>query len=91
MFRSGANPPPACRQNVAYEDRVLAMLPDYGIEVIERVRSDRGPEHPVEIQLYGVPSQAKLDAYLADPRRLELTAERDRIVARTELFPVAHP
>ncbi|MGW4928254.1 hypothetical protein ACWEOH_03800 [Agromyces sp. NPDC004153] len=73
---------------VAYEDRVLALLPDYGIEVTERIRSDRGPEHPVEVQLYLVPSQALLDAYLADPRRLELAAERDRVVARTELFRV---
>jgi hypothetical protein len=73
---------------VAYEDRVLALLPDYGIEVTERVRSDRGPEHPVEVQLYRVPNQALLDAYLADPRRLDLTAERDRVVARTELFRV---
>ena len=73
---------------VAYEDRVLALMPDYGIEVIERTRSDRGPEHPVEVQLYRVPNQALLDAYLADPRRLALTAERDRVIARTELFRV---
>ncbi|MCD2443046.1 hypothetical protein LQ757_12255 [Agromyces sp. SYSU K20354] len=76
---------------VAYEDRVLALLPDYGVEVTERVRSDRGPEHPLEIQLYRVPSQVLLDAYLADPRRLELAAERDRVVARTELFRVPRP
>ncbi|MEV1131170.1 ECF transporter S component [Agromyces sp. NPDC049794] len=73
---------------VAYEDRVLALLPDYSIEVTERVRSARGPEHPTEVQLLRVPTQALLDAYLADPRRLEFTAERDRVVARTELFRV---
>ena len=73
---------------VAYEDRVLALIADYGVQVIERLRSDRGPEHPTEVQLYAVPSQELLDAYLADPRRLELTAERDRVVARTELFRV---
>ncbi|MGW9182490.1 hypothetical protein [Agromyces sp. NPDC055661] len=73
---------------VAYEDRVLALMPDYAIEVTERIRSDRGAEHPVEVQLYRVPSQALLDAYLADPRRLALAAERDRVVARTELFRV---
>ncbi|TYL54576.1 hypothetical protein FYC51_03710 [Agromyces mariniharenae] len=76
---------------VAYEDRVLALLPDYGIEVTERIRSDRGPQRPVEVQLYRVPGQALLDAYLADPRRLELAAERDRVVARTELFRVSSP
>ncbi|WP_248305393.1 hypothetical protein [Agromyces sp. H66] len=73
---------------VAYEDRVLALMPDYGIEVTERVRSERGREHPTEVQLYHVPSRPLLDAYLADPRRVELTAERDRVVARTELFRV---
>jgi hypothetical protein len=56
--------------------------------VTERVRSDRGPEHPIEVQLFQVPNQALLDAYLADPRRLDLAAERDRVVARTELFRV---
>ncbi|WP_448808916.1 hypothetical protein [Agromyces bauzanensis] len=73
---------------VAYEDRVLALMPDYGIEVTERVRSERGPEHPTEVQLLRVPSQALLDAYLVDPRRVEFAAERDRVVARTELFRV---
>jgi hypothetical protein len=76
---------------VAYEDRVLALMPDYGIDVTERIRSDRGSEHPIEVQLYRVPSQELLDAYLADPRRLELAAERDRVVARTELFRVPSP
>ncbi|WP_394550617.1 hypothetical protein ACDF64_09170 [Agromyces sp. MMS24-JH15] len=78
---------------VAYEDRVLALMPDYAIEVTERIRSDRGAEHPTEVQLYRVPSQALLDAYLADPRRLELAPERDRVIARTELFrvPAAAP
>ncbi len=76
---------------VAYEDRVLALLPDHGVEVIERVRSDGGPEHPLEVQLYLVPSQAALDAYLADTRRLALAAERDRVVARTEVFRVRRP
>ncbi|WP_395244110.1 hypothetical protein ACGGZK_18610 [Agromyces sp. MMS24-K17] len=73
---------------VAYEDRVLGLMPDYRIEVVERVRSDRGPEHPTEVQLYRVHGQALLDAYVADPRRLELTAERDRVIARTEMFRV---
>jgi hypothetical protein len=35
-----------------------------------------------------VPDQTALDAYLVDPRRTALTEERDRVIARTELFPV---
>lgn len=73
---------------VAYEDRVLALLPDYGIEVTERVRSTRGPEHPTEVQVFHVPRQALLDAYLADPRRVDLAGERNRVVSRTEQFRV---
>ena len=76
---------------VAYEDRVLALLPEHGVEVIERARSDGGPEHPLEVQLYRVPSQTALDAYLADARRLDLADERDRVVARTEVFRVRRP
>ncbi|MBM7503772.1 hypothetical protein ACFPER_09825 [Agromyces aurantiacus] len=72
-----------------YEDRVLDLLPEHGIEVLHRARIDRGPDHPVEVHLYAVPSEASLEAYLADPRRLELAAERDRVVARTEVFRAA--
>ena len=43
---------------------------------------------PHEVQLYRFAGQRELDGYLADPRRTALTAERDRVVARTELFPV---
>ena len=34
---------------------------------------------------------AALEAYLSDPRRTALIDERDRVVARTELFPVSRP
>jgi hypothetical protein len=43
---------------------------------------------PAEIQFIGFPSQAALDAYMADPRRTALAAERDRAVARTEIIDV---
>ena len=68
---------------VAYEDRVLALLADHGAEVLERVRSDGANDRPLEVQVYRFPSQAALDG-----PRLALAAERDRVVARTEFFPV---
>ena len=43
---------------------------------------------PAEIQFIDFPSQAALDAYMADPRRTALAAERDRAVARTEIIDV---
>jgi len=72
----------------AYEDRVLALVPEHGGEVIERACSDGRDGRPHEVQLHRFPSPAALDAYLADPVRTALTPERDRVIARTELFPV---
>jgi uncharacterized protein (DUF1330 family) len=74
---------------VAYEDRVLALIPDHAATVLSRVRSDGANGHPLEVQVYEFPSQEALDSYLADPRRVTLTAERDAAIARTELFPVS--
>lgn len=74
---------------IAYEDRVLALLPEHGIDLVIRAIGDGGDGRPIETQVYRVPTQAALDAYVADPRRTALADERDRVIARTELFPVA--
>ena len=72
----------------AYEDRVLRLVPDHGGRVLQRGRG-RGTEgQPAEIQFIDFPSQAALDAYMADPRRTALAADRDRAVARTEIIDV---
>lgn len=73
----------------AYEDEVLALLPERGAEVVSRAVGDGADGAPHEVQLYRFPGGAALDAYLADPRRLAQAQTRDRVVARTELFPVA--
>jgi len=72
----------------AYEDRVLALVADHGGEVVERACGDGRDGRPQEVQLYRFPGRAALDAYLADPVRTALAPERDRVIARTELFPV---
>ena len=74
---------------MAYEDRVLALIPEHGGTIVSRVRSDGADGHPIEVQVFAFPAQAAVDAYLADDRRLALAAERDRVVSRTEMFPVA--
>ncbi|NLP84013.1 hypothetical protein HF576_09140 [Microbacterium sp. CFH 90308] len=74
---------------VAYEDRVLALLPEHGIELVARAIGDGRDGTPIETQVYRIPDQAALDAYTADPRRTALADERERVIARTELFPVA--
>jgi uncharacterized protein (DUF1330 family) len=73
---------------VEFEDRVLAFLPDHGARLVSRVRSDGSVGHPLEVQLFEFPSQESLNAYLADPRRIALSAERDSAVAKTELMTV---
>lgn len=72
----------------AYEDRVLALVGEHGGEVVQRVRTDGADGRANEIQLYRFTGQQALDSYLGDPRRLALAHERDRVVARTEVFPV---
>jgi uncharacterized protein (DUF1330 family) len=73
---------------VAYEDRVLALVPAHGGTVLQRARSSGDAGHPLEMQFYRFPSEDALQSYLADDRRVALAAERDRVVARTELIRV---
>jgi len=75
----------------AYEDAVLALLPEHGGEVTQRLRGTDADGSPDEVQVFRFASRAAVDSYLADPRRLALSNERDRVVARTELFPVRVP
>lgn len=71
-----------------YEDSVLGLVPEHRGTVLQRARSDGSDGRPNEIQLFRFEGQAALDEYLQDPRRVALSDERDRVVARTELFPV---
>lgn len=73
---------------VAYEDRVLALVAAHGGTVLQRARTSGEGGHPLEVQFSRFPSEAALQAYLADDRRVALAAERDRVVARTELMRV---
>jgi uncharacterized protein (DUF1330 family) len=66
----------------AYEDSVLALLPDHGARVVER-------GSPTEVQLLEFPSAAAMDAYMKDPRRTALAADRDAAIARTEVLPLS--
>jgi len=72
----------------AYEDAVLALVPDHDGEVVQRLRGPGGADGPDEVQVFRFGTQAGLDSYLTDPRRTARAADRDRVVARTELFPV---
>jgi hypothetical protein len=74
----------------AYEDEVLPLLAEHGGELVQRLRSSTDDnDRPVEIQTIAFADDAAYAAYMADPRRTELAVERDRVIARTELIPVA--
>jgi uncharacterized protein (DUF1330 family) len=73
----------------AYEDEVLALIPEYGGAVLSRVRRVGGDrDQPYEVQLIELPDQAALAGYQADPRRAALAGIRDQAIARTDVIPV---
>jgi uncharacterized protein (DUF1330 family) len=76
----------------AYEDKVLRLVAEHGGRVLHRGTvlpgAQDGGEPPTEVQLLEMPSQKSLDAYVNDPRRLFMAAERDAAIARTDLFRV---
>jgi uncharacterized protein (DUF1330 family) len=73
---------------IAYEDRVLKLVPEHGGTVLNRARSSGADGQPLEIQLLEFPSAAALSDYMTDSRRLALADDRDRGVARTEVINV---
>lgn len=72
----------------AYEDTVLALVPEHCGKVLRRDRTDGSGGWPLEIQLFEWASQEAIDGYMVDPRRTELAAERAAAIARTEIVPV---
>jgi uncharacterized protein (DUF1330 family) len=76
----------------AYEDKVLRLIAEHGGRVLQRGTVLPGSQHegepPAEVQFLEMPSEASLDAYMNDPRRLAMAAERDAAIARTDLFRI---
>lgn len=74
----------------AYEDKVLALVPDHAGRVVCRWRAI-GPgdvDGPREVQVIEFRSRSDLDSFTADERRTALADERDRAIKRTEVFEV---
>lgn len=76
----------------AYEDKVLRLVTVHGGRVLQRgtvvAGSQLDGEPPTEVQFLEMPSEESLDAYVNDPRRLAMAAERDAAIARTDLLRV---
>jgi len=73
---------------IAYEDQVLGMVPDHRGRVLQRARGSGAGGQPLEIQLLEFASAQALEEFMTDPRRQSLSAERDRVISRTEVIDV---
>jgi uncharacterized protein (DUF1330 family) len=78
----------------AYEDQVLALVPEHGGRVLQRGTVDSAGsgdgkgEAPTEVQFLEFESESFVDSYMKDPRRTSLTAERDAAIARTDVHRI---
>jgi len=80
---------PGCQDALAaYEDRVLALVVEHGGRVVQRVRGAGLDDAPAEVHLIEFPTQTRLEAYRADPRRDALAGQREAAVSRTQFFAV---
>jgi uncharacterized protein (DUF1330 family) len=73
---------------IAYEDRVLRIVPEHGGRVLQRARGSAAAGQPLEIQLLEFPSAQALDAFMTDDRRQSLAGQRDQVIAKTEIIEV---
>ena len=73
---------------IAYEDRVLGIVPEHGGRVLQRARGSGTAGQPLEVQLLEFPSAQALDAYMTDDRRQSLADQRDKVIAKTEVIEV---
>ena len=73
---------------IAYEDRVLRLVPEHGGRVLQRARGSGTAGQPLEVQILEFPSAQALDAYMTDDRRRSLAGERDKAISKTEVIEV---
>ncbi len=76
----------------AYETQALRLFRRHGGEVLAAYVPLRAPEAtagPDEIQVLRIADQASLDAFMHDPERAALAAERERVISRTVIFQSA--
>jgi len=73
----------------SYEDRVLTLMADHDGRILQRgTIADGDAGAPTEVQILEFGSAAAVDAYMADPRRTAMAAERDAAIARTDVHRV---
>ncbi len=78
----------------AYEDKVLAWLPEYGGRVVTAFRPESAKEgSPDEVHVLAFESRDALDRFRQDPRHEALKEERAAAIAATHVYisDVLHP
>jgi hypothetical protein len=65
----------------AFEDEVLALMPNHGARVVARGHRATGqdPSLPVEVHTLWFPSRAAFQGYLDDPTRAEILGRHGEV------------
>ncbi|MEO7958536.1 MAG: DUF1330 domain-containing protein [Fibrobacteria bacterium] len=72
-----------------YEAKALEVFRRHGGEVVVAyapVPAADGAETPDEIQVLRIPDRKAFDAFMQDPVRMAMAAERDAVIRKTEVF-----
>ena len=81
IINAGAGGPKAMRQ---YESKVVPIMREHGGKLLSAFKPLNNP--PDEIHLIEFPSEEALKRYQQDSRVVELKAEREIAIARTDLY-----
>src|SRR6185369_10248298 len=72
-----------------YESKALELFRKHGGEVVVAYAptlEKNQLERPDEIQVLKIPSRSQFEAFLNDPDRIRMSAERDEVIRRTDVF-----
>ncbi len=72
-----------------YENKALDLFRKHGGEVVAAFApAPAGPgiEMPDEIQILKMADRAEFDTFMKDPARVDMAAERDRVIRKTEVY-----
>src|SRR5690348_17307412 len=74
---------------LAYETKALDVFRKHGGEVVVAyapIPAADGAETPDEIQVLRIADRKAFDAFMQDPARAAMAAERDAVIRKTEVF-----
>ena len=69
----------------AFEAKVAGIMSKHGGRIEHVIRPDRSDDSPFEIHTVTFPDEQSFAAYRNDPESMALAAEREQVIARTEI------